>query len=216
MLARLTVRRFVFIEEATAEFEGGFCVLTGETGAGKSLLVDALSLLAGGRADHRMIMPGAESFEAEAAFAHNGEGAVADFLRQHDLLDDDGEMIVRRVVGKKIRGRLLTDGKRRCHCWRRRPRRRRTFAASIITIQCGGRRRIGRFWIHLPMRFPKPTHAPKRIASGRMPPTVCIGRKNRKPKPAVFAILCRNRLRSWTRWIFLPTNGMSKIKCSRA
>ena len=101
MLARLTVRRFVFIEEATAEFEGGFCVLTGETGAGKSLLVDALSLLAGGRADHRMIMPGAESFEAEAAFAHNGEGAVADFLRQHDLLDDDGEMIVRRVVGKK-------------------------------------------------------------------------------------------------------------------
>ena len=215
MLARLTVRRFVFIEEATAEFEGGFCVLTGETGAGKSLLVDALSLLAGGRADHRMIMPGAESFEAEAAFAHNGEGAVADFLRQHDLLDDDGEMIVRRVVGKKIRGRLLTDGRRRFRFWRRRPRRRRTFAASIITIQCGGRRRIGRFWIRLPMRFPKPTHAPKRIASGKMPPTVCNKRKNRKPKPVVFAILCRSKLQSWTRWIFLPTNGMSKIKCCR-
>ena len=99
MLSHLTLRRFVFMEEVMVDFTAGFCVLTGETGAGKSLLVDALSILAGGRASPTLIMPGAESFEVEAVFDVSG-CAVADYLRDNDLCGDNNEMIVRRVAGK--------------------------------------------------------------------------------------------------------------------
>ncbi|MBE8158303.1 MAG: AAA family ATPase, partial [Betaproteobacteria bacterium] len=58
MLKRIALRRFVFIREAEVEFGRGFCALTGETGAGKSLLADALSLLAGARPAPGMQMPG--------------------------------------------------------------------------------------------------------------------------------------------------------------
>lgn len=102
MLKRLVLRRFVFIREIAVELGGGFCAFTGETGAGKSLLVDALSLLAGGRAAPGMQMPGAESFEVEAVFEHAGAAA---FLRENDLEMEDGgeEMAVRRVFGGRTR-----------------------------------------------------------------------------------------------------------------
>ena len=110
MLKRLALRRFVFIREAAVELGGGFCAFTGETGAGKSLLVDALSLLAGGRPVAGMAMPGAESFEVEAVFELPG---AAEFLRGNDLESEDGaegEMLVRRVFGGR-RARAYINGR---------------------------------------------------------------------------------------------------------
>lgn len=101
MLKRIALRRFVFIREAEAEFGRGFCALTGETGAGKSLLADALSLLAGARPAPGMQMPGADSFEIEAVFELRG--AAADFLRENDLEDGNGEMLARRIFGGRAR-----------------------------------------------------------------------------------------------------------------
>lgn len=101
MLKRLALRRFVFIEEAEAEFEGGFCALTGETGAGKSLLVDALALLAGARPVPGMVKAGADDFEIEAAFSIAGNDALRAFLRDLALDGNEDEMIVRRIAGAR-------------------------------------------------------------------------------------------------------------------
>ena len=109
MLKRIALRRFVFIREAVVEFGRGFCAFTGETGAGKSLLVEALSLLAGARPVSGMLMPGAENFEIEAVFA--ADGAAADFLRENDLEGEDGEMLARGVFGGP-RTRAYINGRR--------------------------------------------------------------------------------------------------------
>ena len=109
MLKHLTLRRFVFIKETTVDFGGGFCALTGETGAGKSLLTDALALLAGARPVAGMIMPGADSFEIEAVF-ESTDSTIADFVREHELAGDDNDIIVRRIVDGK-RGRAFINGR---------------------------------------------------------------------------------------------------------
>ena len=101
MLRRLALKNFVVIRSAEAEFCEGFCALTGETGAGKSLLVDALSLLAGAR-------PAAgatanEGLEIEAAFDISAAPAAAAFLHEHELHSDENEMIVRRIAGGRSR-----------------------------------------------------------------------------------------------------------------
>lgn len=101
MLKRLALRRFVFIQETETEFSDGFCALTGETGAGKSLLVDALSLLAGARPTAGMNPPGKDGFEIEAVFDVSDCPAASDFLAQNELCTDEQEMIARRVGGEK-------------------------------------------------------------------------------------------------------------------
>ncbi|MYI20451.1 MAG: AAA family ATPase, partial [Acidimicrobiia bacterium] len=81
MLTDLVVRNMVLIDELALEFEGGMTVLTGETGAGKTLLTQAVGLLAGGRANPGLVRPGATEAEVEGRF-----------------VDDDGtELVVRRV-----------------------------------------------------------------------------------------------------------------------
>ena len=99
MLSNLVLRRFVFIEQVEVAFEQGFCALTGETGAGKSLLVDALSLLAGARPTSGMVMPGAKNFEIEASFDVSDMPAAREFLQANDLDDEEGKMIARRIGG---------------------------------------------------------------------------------------------------------------------
>lgn len=112
MLQRLALRHFVVIRAAAAEFDGGFCALTGETGAGKSLLVDALSFLAGARPPSGTAMPPHESFEIEAVFDLSNAPAAMMFLRENELQGDDNEMIVRRIGGGKpkafVNGRRTT------------------------------------------------------------------------------------------------------------
>src|SRR5207302_2370065 len=104
MLARLSIRDIVLIERLDIEFSPGLAVLTGETGAGKSILLDAFALALGGRGDAGLVRHGVEQGQVTAVFdvpkGHPASNILAD-----NGLDDTGEMILRRVQ--------LADGRTR-------------------------------------------------------------------------------------------------------
>ncbi|HEY4987505.1 MAG TPA: DNA repair protein RecN [Bradyrhizobium sp.] len=96
MLARLSIRDIVLIERLDIEFSRGLAVLTGETGAGKSILLDAFALALGGRGDADLVRHGVEQGQVTAMFdVPNGHPAAA--ILAANGLDDTGEMILRRV-----------------------------------------------------------------------------------------------------------------------
>jgi DNA repair protein RecN (Recombination protein N) len=96
MLARLSIRDIVLIERLDLEFSKGLAVLTGETGAGKSILLDAFALALGGRGDASLVRHGAEQGQVTAVFEVTKNHPAARILAENGL-DDDGEMILRRV-----------------------------------------------------------------------------------------------------------------------
>ncbi|HKR99050.1 MAG TPA: AAA family ATPase, partial [Candidatus Dormibacteraeota bacterium] len=105
MLIRLQIRDFAIIEAVELELRPGLTVLTGETGAGKSILVDALQLLAGGRGGPEMIRHGAERAEIAATFdLSKARPGLSRWLEEQSI-DADNELIVRRI--------LSTDGRSR-------------------------------------------------------------------------------------------------------
>ncbi len=108
MLTLLQLRDFVIVERADLEFGAGLTALTGETGAGKSIVVDALSLLAGGRAGADIVRSGAERAEATAAFVGLPPDAVA--WLEGQSIEHDGEVLLRRVVGQDGRSRAYVNG----------------------------------------------------------------------------------------------------------
>jgi len=89
MLETLTVKDFAIVAEAEIAFGAGMTVVTGETGAGKSLLVDALLLLAGGRADASQVRHGCERAELAATFDLRDRADLLEWLKNEDL-DEDG------------------------------------------------------------------------------------------------------------------------------
>ena len=97
MLQRLTIRDFVLVDRLELEFAAGFGTLTGETGAGKSILVDALAFVLGERADAGTIRTGCERAEVSAEFALGDVPAVSAWLRDNDLDGADG-LLLRRVL----------------------------------------------------------------------------------------------------------------------
>jgi DNA repair protein RecN (Recombination protein N) len=104
MLARLSIRDIVLIERLDIEFSRGLAVLTGETGAGKSILLDAFALALGGRGDAGLVRHGADQGQVTAVFdVPKGHPAAA--ILSANGLEDDGEMILRRVQ--------LADGRTR-------------------------------------------------------------------------------------------------------
>ena len=103
MLRRLRLRDFVIVEAAELDFEPGFSVLTGETGAGKSILLDALGLALGARADAGVIREGAERAEIGAEFAV--DAATEAWLAERDLAGDPGTLLLRRIVEADGRSR---------------------------------------------------------------------------------------------------------------
>ena len=96
MLARLSIRDIVLIERLDLEFSNGLAVLTGETGAGKSILLDAFALALGGRGDASLVRHGAEQGQVTAVFENGEEHPAARILAANGL-DANGEMILRRV-----------------------------------------------------------------------------------------------------------------------
>ena len=110
MLRALDIRGFVLIEESSIDFGGGFTVLTGETGAGKSMLVDAIELLVGGRGDAAAVRGGAERAELVAEFDVDPRGALAAWLAERDLSGDPGRVILRRTVDGSGRSRCFING----------------------------------------------------------------------------------------------------------
>jgi DNA repair protein RecN (Recombination protein N) len=108
MLTHLQLRDLVIVTQAELDFEPGLTALTGETGAGKSIVVDALLLIAGGRAGGDVVRQGAERAEIAASFAALPEAARA-WLDQQSIEYDD-EIIVRRVIAADGRSRAYLNG----------------------------------------------------------------------------------------------------------
>lgn len=108
MLVQLSIRDIVLIERLDLEFEAGLSVLTGETGAGKSILLDSLSLALGGRGDGGLVREGAERGQVSAVFdlAHDHPARL--LIRQNDI-DDDGDLVFRRVQSRDGRTRVFIN-----------------------------------------------------------------------------------------------------------
>ncbi|MCW5680779.1 MAG: DNA repair protein RecN [Xanthobacteraceae bacterium] len=105
MLSRLSISDIVLIDRLDVDFRNGLSVLTGETGAGKSIVLDAFTLALGARGDAALVRDGAEQGQVVAAFDLPKKHPARELLRANDLGDDDGEVILRRVQ--------LADGRTR-------------------------------------------------------------------------------------------------------
>ena len=110
MLRTLTICDFVIVKRVELELGPGFNVLTGETGAGKSILVDALELLVGGRADAAFVREGAERAELSAEFGVAEASPLVAWLREHALEGDAGSILLRRSVDRSGRSRAFING----------------------------------------------------------------------------------------------------------
>ncbi len=109
MLTRLQVSNFAIIDRIEVEFEPGMTVLTGETGAGKSILVDALGLVLGDRGSAQLVRSGAKRAEFSAEFDLESLPDVRDWLVENSL-DADDECLLRRVIGDDGRSRAFING----------------------------------------------------------------------------------------------------------
>jgi len=111
MLLSLSITDFVLVEQLSLDFVPGFSVLTGETGAGKSILLDAISLVLGERADAGVVREGASRAEVSAEFTAPADSGLSDWLRENDLASDDDVLLMRRVVEATGRSRAFINGR---------------------------------------------------------------------------------------------------------
>ncbi|MGH7262421.1 MAG: DNA repair protein RecN [Candidatus Rokuibacteriota bacterium] len=109
MLRELRVKRFAVIEEVTVPFAPGLNVLTGETGAGKSILLDALLLLRGARAQSDVIRSDSDSATVEAIFEIGPGGRVSQILAELGHRDDDGQVLIRRELSRGGKSRAFVN-----------------------------------------------------------------------------------------------------------
>lgn len=108
MLLHIQIRDFAIIDAAELELSSGLTVLTGETGAGKSILVDALLLAAGGRAGAEAVRHGAERAEVSATFSIATNAAACAWLAEQSI-EHDGECVLRRIIGADGRSRAYVN-----------------------------------------------------------------------------------------------------------
>jgi DNA repair protein RecN (Recombination protein N) len=108
MLTALSIRDVVLIERLDLTFEQGLTVLTGETGAGKSILLDSLGLALGARAESGLVRASAEQATVTACFSPPGDHAVSAVLEEHGLAAED-EIVLRRIVTKDGRSRAFVN-----------------------------------------------------------------------------------------------------------
>ncbi|MDN4054058.1 DNA repair protein RecN [Massilia sp. YIM B02763] len=108
MLRTLTIRDFVIVDTIELEFSNGFTVFTGETGAGKSILIDALQLALGGRGDASMVREGALKADISAEFALTP--AASSWLDQNEFSSEEGGALLRRVIDNAGRSKAYING----------------------------------------------------------------------------------------------------------
>jgi DNA repair protein RecN (Recombination protein N) len=108
VLRALEIRDYVLIAELSLELDGGFGVLTGETGAGKSILVDAIELLVGGRGDAAVVREGAERAELAAEF--DLSPGISQWLKDRAMEGDPDRLLVRRTLDRAGRSRCFVNG----------------------------------------------------------------------------------------------------------
>ncbi len=109
MLSHIHIRNLAIVDEIEVELDAGMTALTGETGAGKSILVDALGLVLGDRAEGKVIRHGAERAEISASFDISGQEGVREWLARRDM-DLDGECQLRRIINRDGRSRGYING----------------------------------------------------------------------------------------------------------
>lgn len=109
MLLTLSIKNLAIAEQLELDFRAGMSIITGETGAGKSLIIDALTLLAGGKADTEQVRHGANRAEISAEFDIKRLHVAQQWLDANDLLDGE-QLILRRVIAKEGRSRAYING----------------------------------------------------------------------------------------------------------
>lgn len=110
MLRNLQIRDLAIIDAVEIDFAGGLTVLTGETGAGKSILVDALELLGGGRAGAEVVRAGAERADLSASVDISKVGGELRHVLEEQSIPHEGELLLRRVIGSDGRSRAWING----------------------------------------------------------------------------------------------------------
>ena len=108
MLLRINIRNIVLIEQCEIDFSQGLCVLTGETGAGKSILLDSLGLILGMRGDSRLIRHGKEQAEVSAVFEIKDNQNVQNLLSELAIEAED-EIIIRRIINQDGKGKAFIN-----------------------------------------------------------------------------------------------------------
>jgi len=108
MLARLQVRNYVLIDSLEIDFPEGLIIITGQTGAGKSILLGALSLLMGAKADAAMVSEGADNCVVEAEFNISSR-QLSEILEENDIEPEDDFIVIRRVVNRSGRSRSFVN-----------------------------------------------------------------------------------------------------------
>src|SRR5262252_10023370 len=110
MLTQLSIRDFAIVDRLELEFRQGFTALTGETGAGKSILIDALSLALGERAGSEQVRSGAERADVAADFSIEALPELGRWLAEQALEGDANRLMLRRVVDRGGRSRGFING----------------------------------------------------------------------------------------------------------
>ncbi|MBO7380404.1 MAG: DNA repair protein RecN [Neisseriaceae bacterium] len=111
MLLNLSLKNFVIVDELQLSFDGGFTVLTGETGAGKSIILDAIGLLLGDKADFSQIRNGQKEAKLSALFAIDNLAEVQNLLIEQGLSEEpENELVISRIISEQGRSRQFING----------------------------------------------------------------------------------------------------------
>lgn len=110
MLQTLSIRDFVIVDQLDLDFQSGFTVLTGETGAGKSILIDALSLALGARGEGGVTRAGCDKAEISACFSLQNNTEALTWLAEQEIAQDEPELLLRRVIYADGRSRAFING----------------------------------------------------------------------------------------------------------